>query len=111
MRTVVMGAGRSGLAAARFLARQGHSVVLTDRRADPGRDLELDLAKTGIPGVWGRHPLALLDGCRELVISPGIPRTEPFVAEAQARGIPVIGEVELAHRLLRERNDGTFEMP
>lgn len=106
MRTVVMGAGRSGLAAARFLARQGHSVVLTDRRADPGRDLELDLAKTGIPGVWGRHPLALLDGCRELVISPGIPRTEPFVSEAQARGIPVIGEVELAHRLLRERNDG-----
>jgi len=107
MRTVIMGAGRSGLAAARFLAAQGRPVVLTDSRADPGQALELELAKTGIPGVWGDHPEALLEGCGELIISPGIPRTAPFVAAALARGIPVIGEVELAHRQIRERNDGS----
>jgi UDP-N-acetylmuramoylalanine--D-glutamate ligase len=107
MRTVVMGAGRSGLAAARFLAAQGRPVVLTDSRAEPGEALELDLAKAGIPGVWGDHPEALLEGCGELIISPGIPRTAPFVAAALARGIPVIGEVELAHRLLRQRKDGS----
>lgn len=107
MRTVVMGAGRSGLAAARFLASTGRPVVLTDSRPDPGPALEIDLAKASIPGVWGDHPFALLEGCGELVISPGIPRTAPFVAEALARGIPVIGEVELAHRLIRERNDGS----
>ena len=45
MRTVVMGAGRSGLAAARFLAAQGIGVVVTDRRQDPGPDLEIALAK------------------------------------------------------------------
>ena len=106
MRTVVMGAGRSGLAAARFLASQGRSVVLTDSRPDPSSALELDLAKAGIPGVWGLHPPVLLEGCGELIISPGIPLTAPFVAEALARGIPVIGEVELAHRLIRERKDG-----
>jgi UDP-N-acetylmuramoylalanine--D-glutamate ligase len=106
MRTVVMGAGRSGLAAARFLAKQGGFVVLTDARLEPGSALELELAKAGIPGVWGSHPSALLEGCEQLVISPGIPRTAPFVAEALARGIPVIGEVELAHRLLRDRHDG-----
>ena len=107
MRTVVMGAGRSGLAAARFLAAQGQPVVLTDSRPDPGAELELDLAKAGIPGVWGSHPLALLEGCGELVLSPGIPRTAPFVAEALSRGIPAIGEVELAHRILRGRGDGS----
>ncbi len=107
MRTVVMGAGRSGLAAARFLASKGHPVVLTDSRPDPGPTLEIELAKSSIPGVWGAHPFALLEGCGEVVLSPGIPRTAPFVAEAMARGIPVIGEVELAHRLIRERNDGS----
>ncbi|BDU69717.1 UDP-N-acetylmuramoylalanine--D-glutamate ligase [Geothrix oryzae] len=108
MRTVVMGAGRSGLAAARFLAAAGRPVVVTDSRSGPSPDLELALAKAGVPGVWGSHPEALLEGCGELVISPGIPRSAPFVAEALARGIPVIGEVELAHRVLRARNDGSL---
>lgn len=107
MRTVVMGAGRSGLAAARFLARQGQEVVLTDSRPEPDPELEQALAKEGIPGIWGGHPPALLDRCRELVVSPGIPRTAPFVAEALRRDIPVIGEVELAHRVLRARGDGS----
>jgi UDP-N-acetylmuramoylalanine--D-glutamate ligase len=107
MHTVVMGAGRSGLAAARFLASVGLPVVLTDSSSGPGPELEIDLAKAGILGAWGDHPFALLDACDELVISPGIPRTAPFVSEAERRGIPVIGEVELAHRLIRGRKDGS----
>jgi UDP-N-acetylmuramoylalanine--D-glutamate ligase len=107
MHTVVMGAGRSGLAAARFLASRGCPVVLTDRRSGPDPALEAELAELGIPGVWGAHPSALLEGCGELVLSPGIARTTAFVAEALARGVPVIGEVELGHRMLRERGDGS----
>ncbi len=107
MRTVVMGAGRSGLAVARFLAAQGGDVVLTDARPEPGGALEQQLAEAGVPGVWGHHPLGLLDGCGEVVISPGIPRTVPFAAEAQRRGIPVVAEVEVAHRILRARKDGS----
>jgi UDP-N-acetylmuramoylalanine--D-glutamate ligase len=107
MHTVVMGAGRSGLAAARFLASQGRAVVLTDRLPEPDPDLELDLARWGIPGVWGAHPFVLLEDCDELILSPGIPRSTPFVAEAAARGIRLLGEVELAHRVLRERQDGS----
>lgn len=107
MRTVVMGAGRSGLAAAHFLASQGRPVVLTDSRPGPDPALELELARLGIPGVWGSHPESLLEHCGELIISPGIPPSAPFAAAAIARGIPVIGEVELAHRVLRDRNDGS----
>ena len=107
MRTVVMGAGRSGLAVARFLVGQGREVVLTDIRPSPDPGLEASLAEAGIPGVWGSHPLSLLEACEEIVLSPGIPRTVPFVAEALRRGLPVLGEVELAHRVLRARKDGS----
>jgi len=107
MRTVVVGAGRSGLAAARFLASQGRPVVLTDSRQQPDATLELDLAKAGIPGVWGSHPEALLEHCGEVIVSPGIPTSLPFVTAAISRGIPVVGEVELAHRTLRARHDGS----
>ncbi len=103
--TIVMGAGASGRAAARWLADQGGPVILTDAGAEP-RDAE-DLARHGIQGVWGGHPLSLLDDCSSVVLSPGIPRSAPFVSEALARGLEVIGEVELAHRVLRKRQDGS----
>ena len=101
MRTVVMGAGKSGLAAARFLASRGQTVVLTDARPEPAPGVAEALARAGVAGVWGAHPLALLEDCAELVVSPGIPRTAPFIAEALGRGIPVVGEVEVAHRHAR----------
>ncbi len=103
--TVVMGAGKSGMAAARHLAAQGRRVALTDRGEAPA-DAD-NLSKAGIVGVWGDHPLSLLDACELLVLSPGIPRSAPFVVEALAQGIEVIGEVELAHRALREKQDGS----
>lgn len=103
--TIVMGAGASGRAAAHWLAAQGGPVVLTDAGPAPG-DAH-DLATLGIQGVWGGHPLSILEGCERVILSPGIPRTAPFVSEALARGIEVIGEVELGHRVLRARGDGS----
>ncbi len=103
--TVVMGAGRSGLAAARHLAARGRRVILTDKGAAPAE--AEGLARLGIVGVWGDHPASLLEEAGTLVLSPGIPRSVPFVVEALSRGIEIIGEVELGHRLLRQRNDGS----
>ncbi len=106
-RTVVMGAGKSGLAAARFLASQGTVVVLTDSKTPPSDAQLRDLLLGGVPAVWGDHPLSLLDDCAEVVLSPGISPRVPFVAEALQRGISVIGEIELAHRALRTKADGS----
>ena len=102
-----MGAGRSGLAAAQFLARRGDNVVLNDRQSEPSADQLKALLDIQVPGVWGDHPDALLEGCEEIILSPGISPTIPFVQAAMAMGIPVIGEIELAHRVLRERADGS----
>ncbi len=107
-RIVVVGAGRSGLGAAEHLARAGREVVLTDSRPEPDPQAAAQLAKAGVPAVWGPHPPALLDGCEELVLSPGVPPGMPFAREAAARGIPVTGELELAHRALRARADGAM---
>ena len=106
-RTVVMGAGKSGLAAARFLASQGTGVVLTDSTTQPTNAQLLALLSDQVPAVWGDHPLSLLDACTEVVLSPGISPHIPFVAEAIQRGIPVIGEIELGHRALRAKEDGS----
>jgi len=107
-RIVVIGAGRSGLAAAAYLVNSGRDVVLNERRAEPDAATVARLMAMGVVGVWGDHPLALLDECDEVLLSPGVPPSLPFVQEALARGISVIGELELAHRVLRERQDGSM---
>ncbi len=104
--TVVMGAGRSGMAAVRHLRGLGRDVILTDRAETPDPAVELELRALGAVGAWGGHPFSLLEACQEVILSPGIPRTAPFVTEALRRGIPVIGEVELGHRALRTRAGG-----
>jgi UDP-N-acetylmuramoylalanine--D-glutamate ligase len=95
-RPLVVGAARSGLAAARLLHRHGARVRVCDRRAaDAAAEAAQALEALGIEAAWGRDDAALLDG-RDLVVwSPGIPVTHPIAVAARARGIPVISELEL----------------
>jgi UDP-N-acetylmuramoylalanine--D-glutamate ligase len=88
----VIGAGRSGVAAASFLARAGAAVRLTDRAAP---------AVTVEPAVelfFGGHATDAFAGVDEVVLSPGVPRGGPLIQGLLAQGVPVIGEVELAWR-------------
>ncbi len=105
-RVVVVGAGRSGLGAAGHLAASGREVVLTEGKPGPDPAAAELLSNLGVLAVWGSHPLCLLDDCEEVVLSPGVSPAIPFAQQAAARGIPVTGELELAHRALRARGDG-----
>jgi UDP-N-acetylmuramoylalanine--D-glutamate ligase len=94
-RMMVVGMGTSGAAAARFAAARGAHLLMTDRRA------ELD--RTALPEGevrLGAEDLAWLDGIDLVVTSPGVPRDAILLAGAVARGIPVIGEIELAARFI-----------
>ena len=98
-RVVVVGAGRSGTAAARLLASRGARVTLTDVKAqidDAGA-----LVAAGVELELGGHDVAMLARADLVVLSPGVPDHQPAIAAARARGIPVIGELELAYRWLK----------
>lgn len=95
---LVVGLARSGVAAALALRGRGETVIGLDRGTPPraqeleGAGVELHLGETG--GV------ELLDRVRTLVKSPGVPSETPVVSAARASGIAVIGELELAWRML-----------
>ena len=98
MKVLVVGAAKSGVASANFLAARDHSVVLTDKASAPVLPYELDAR---VEKAFGRDDVGLLDGVSEIVLSPGVPMTIPLLQEAGARGIRVVGEIELAYRYLK----------
>lgn len=96
---LVVGAARSGVAAARLLARRGAAVTLTDRKPDIPE--AADLAAAGVRLALGGHTRRAFETAHLVVMSPGVPLDLPEVVRARALGIPVIGELELASRWLR----------
>jgi UDP-N-acetylmuramoylalanine--D-glutamate ligase len=92
---LVVGAARSGLAAAAAIRRThpGARVRLIDRAALP------DELPAGVEGVVG-DDAALAEDCDIVVKSPGVPQSSPVVIAAREAGLPVWSEVELAYRLL-----------
>ncbi len=93
---LVVGLARSGIAAARALVTLGEQVVAVDSGSPP-----FDTEGCGFEVHLGSDGLALLDGARAVVKSPGVPREAAVIAAARSRGIPVLGETELGWRLLR----------
>jgi UDP-N-acetylmuramoylalanine--D-glutamate ligase len=98
---VVVGAARSGIAAAELLLRRGARVLMTERRED--FEQASALRHAGIEVELGGHSAATFDSADLVVTSPGVPPDEPGLVSARTRGVEVIGEVELASRWLRGR--------
>ena len=103
-KVTVVGAARSGVAAALLLVERGAQVTLTETR--PGledRVAEGRLHKAGVRLELGGHRLETFTGAELIVLSPGVPLQQPQVATAQRAGVPVMGEIELASRWLSGR--------
>jgi UDP-N-acetylmuramoylalanine--D-glutamate ligase len=97
-RVLVVGLGRSGLAAARLCLNKGARVTLND--AAPRERLSketLALEAEGVPLIAGGHPDNLFDNIDLCVISPGVP-SFPALEAFERSGGEVIGELELASR-------------
>lgn len=96
--TVIVGLGRTGLACARFLSQRGIDLQVVDSRAEPP---ELAACKASLPTIplsLGRLDEALLERAATLVVSPGIAVGEPAIQRAAARGVPIVGDIELFAR-------------
>src|SRR5437867_6487898 len=103
-KALVIGAARSGIASARFLAQRGAIVALNDRKPLTEWSPEALALKTeGVGQVAGEPPSWLLDQIDLVVVSPGVPTKAIPIRYADRRGAEVIGEIELASRFLRGR--------
>ncbi len=96
-RVLVLGAGRTGLAVARFLSARQARVVLADRNLAKLSDLSLPSAVA----VCSEHNATqLVSGFDLVVTSPGVPPTNPVLRRAQELRLPIWSEIELAARHL-----------
>ena len=100
-RVLVVGLGKSGLAAALFLRDRGARVTVSDTRSAAALAKEIPmLMDAGVMVESGGHGLLTFRRQDLIVVSPGVPLETPEIAQAAAFGTEVIGELELAARFL-----------
>ncbi len=98
---VVLGLGLTGLSAARWASRHGARVRVADTRAEPPCAAQLSAELPRVPLARGPITDATLAGASMIVISPGLAKDGPPIAAAVARGVELVGDIELFARALR----------
>jgi UDP-N-acetylmuramoylalanine--D-glutamate ligase len=97
---LVIGLAKSGLAAAKLLHQLGANVTVNDLKATDTDKSVQELRELGIQVVCGDHPLSLINDFVDLIVkNPGIPYTNPLIALAIKKKLPIITEVELAYNI------------
>jgi len=100
-RVLVVGLGKTGMSCARFLARRGAAVAVTDTRVEPPG---LDAMRSELPDValfLGGFDRSAFAAAEMVVVSPGVSVEEPAIRAARARGVPVLGDIELFAQVAR----------
>jgi UDP-N-acetylmuramoylalanine--D-glutamate ligase len=98
-----MGLGKTGVAAAGFLAKKGAVILIADEKpvSDLGGSMSI-LRELGVDFDMVGYDTDTLSGIDLIVPSPGIPPFDKLLAEALKRGIPIISEIELAYEFLKK---------
>jgi UDP-N-acetylmuramoylalanine--D-glutamate ligase len=99
-KAIVLGLGLTGFSLARHLAAGGAEVTVADTRSVPPYAEALRAALPRVPVLAGPLAPATLAGADLIAISPGVPKDQPAVAAAVARGAELVGDVELFARAL-----------
>jgi len=101
-KVLVVGLGKSGLAAALFLRHRGAHVTVSDVRSAEALAKDIPaLLEEGIMVEAGGHGLLTFRRQDLIVVSPGVPLTTPELVQVRSFGLPVIGELELAARFIK----------
>jgi len=103
---LVLGLGETGLSMLRWLSAQGARLRVADSRSEPPGLAEAGQFVSSGQIFCGAFGDDLLDGIELIAISPGIPLAAPLVQRAAARGIPVVGDIELFAQQLRIQDSG-----
>jgi UDP-N-acetylmuramoylalanine--D-glutamate ligase len=100
-RVAVIGAGRSGVAAAGALTRRGAQVEVFDRKLHAELPFAHALNELGVALHAGTDAPESLHGYDLVVVSPGLPPSHPIFARAEAVGVPVWSEIGVGYRIAR----------
>jgi UDP-N-acetylmuramoylalanine--D-glutamate ligase len=98
MGSLVVGLGKTGASCLRYFAKHGIAAAATDSRQSPPGLAELGSLAQTLDIRLGAFDLSLLDGVSQVLMSPGVSLDEPIARAARARGIEVLGDVELFAR-------------
>ncbi|XCN74177.1 MAG: UDP-N-acetylmuramoyl-L-alanine--D-glutamate ligase [Candidatus Electrothrix aestuarii] len=96
MKSVVVGLGKSGLAAVRYLHQQGLEVTVSEFREHIPEEEQAVLRQCNANIETGGHRAAFFADADLIVPSPGVPANLPVLAAARTQGVPVVGELALA---------------
>jgi UDP-N-acetylmuramoylalanine--D-glutamate ligase len=99
-RVVVVGLARSGVGAANLLAGLGAQVTVNDKKSGQELGDWLDRLSPDVKILAGEHPPELFDEADLIVISPGVPLSITPLKKASEAGVKIIGELELAYRIV-----------
>ena len=102
----VLGFARSGRALAEALLDRGVAVTIGDSRPEGDFEGVEALSRRGARFFFGGPDVEFLSGADWLAISPGVPGDAPAAAEARARGVPVLAEIEIAWRIAEAEAPG-----
>jgi len=95
---VVVGMGRTGLSVARHLQRSGFRIAVTDSRTAPPELEGVKALGASVVTRTGGFDVQLLERADMVVTSPGVPLDDPFFVLARARGLDIVGDIELFAR-------------
>lgn len=101
-RTLVVGLGVSGVSSALWLKRMGADLIATDLKKEgdlPERHIS-KLKSLNINIEAGKHREETFLSADLIVLSPGVPTGLDLIDKAKKKGVPVIGEMELASRYI-----------
>ncbi len=103
-KALVLGLGDTGLSCARWLVARGAQVSVADSRAAPPQAERLADLLPQVRLHTGAFDEAVLQAAELLVVSPGVPLSDPAVARAIAAGVEAVGDVELFARAIQALN-------
>lgn len=101
-KVLVVGLARSGVGAAKLLSMMGAEVTVTDKRSEAELSDMVSELGPSVRFALGGHPEEIFSSADMIVVSPGVPLEIKPIASAKAKGVPVIGELELAYRIIQE---------
>ncbi|MGC9054448.1 MAG: UDP-N-acetylmuramoyl-L-alanine--D-glutamate ligase, partial [Candidatus Hydrogenedens sp.] len=97
-RVLIIGAGKSGLASAKLLKKQGKEVIINDiKNEEEIPETVKSIKELSIDYVFGQHSQDLLIKTDFVIVSPGVSPQVPLIKLAIRHNIPVIGEFEYAY--------------